>query len=79
MSKGVILGGHLGGEGGRYLVRQELAIQRIKDEITRLSERIAKLATDLPAAQVALIEAEDAVKDVARKIDLLIPDYRAGG
>lgn len=75
MSKGVILG-HLGE--GRYLVRQELAIQRIKDEITRLSERIAKLATDLPAAQVALIEAEDAVKDVARKIDLLIPDYRAG-
>lgn len=75
MSKGEIIS-HIGE--GKYRVRQKLAVERIQQEVTRLSERIAQLAIDLPTAQLELLQAENAVKDKVRDIDLLIPDYRAG-
>lgn len=75
MSRGEIIS-HIGE--GRYRVRQKLAVERIQQEVTRLSQRIAELATELPSAQLELLEAENAVKDKAHEIDLLIPDFRSG-
>ena len=75
MSKGEIIS-HIGE--GKYRVRQKLAVERIQQEVTRLSERIAQLAIDLPTAQLELLQAENAVKDTVRDINLLIPDYMAG-
>lgn len=75
MSKGEIIS-HIAD--GKYRVRQKLAVERIKEEITKLEERIAVLAVDLPNAKTELIQASDLVSDKAREIDLAIPDLQAG-
>lgn len=75
MSKGEIVA-HIAD--GKYRVRQKLAVDRIKDEITKLEDRIAVLAVDLPNAKLALIQASQAVANKAHEIDLAIPDLQVG-
>jgi len=75
MSKGEIIG-HIAD--GKYRVRQKLAVEKIKEELIELNARIAELAVELPTAKLELLQANDAVKDKVREIDLAIPDLQAG-
>lgn len=70
MSKGEIVS-HIGD--GQYRIRQKLAVDRIQQELQSLNERIAELAVKIPETKLELIQAEDAVKDKIRDIDLAIP------
>lgn len=75
MSRGEILASL--GE-GRYRVKQLLAVDRIQQEIDRLTERLAELATQLPQKQLELLQANEAVDDTTRSINLLIGPLQAG-
>src|SRR5690554_4383056 len=75
MSRGEILASL--GE-GRYRVKQLLAVDRIQQEIDRLTDRLAELAIQLPQKQLELLQANEAADDTARSIDLLIGSLQAG-
>src|SRR5690554_7323844 len=75
MSRGEILASL--GE-GRYRVKQLLAVDRIQQEIDRLTDRLAELAIQLPQEQLELLQANEAADDTARSIDLLIGSLQAG-
>lgn len=73
MSKGEIVSG---GTDGRYQVKLFYASDRIAEELARIAERIAELAVEIPEAKAAVISAEGISSDIARDIDLVIPDYQ---
>src|SRR5690606_35828260 len=75
MSKGEIIS-HLGE--GKYRIRQKLAVERIQQELTKLGDRIAQLAIDLPTRQLELLQAESAVEAKAQEIEAAIPTLQAG-
>lgn len=75
MSKGEIIE-HVGE--GLYRVRQKLAVDRIQQELERVNARLAELAVELPTKKLELMQAEDAVADKARDIDLKIADLQEG-
>jgi len=63
---------------GKYLIEQGLATNKIQEEISRLSDRIAELAVSIPNAKVEQIQASDAVDSKTQEINSAIDDLQAG-
>jgi len=76
MGKATIVGG---GSGGLYTIKPVHNRERLDAEITRLESSIADLEAEQLNLRVALLDAEDAVRQALETLDAQIVAYNATG